>query len=238
MELIVLSIHLLVCISLIGLVLLQRSEGGALGMGGGSGSLMSGRGAADALAKMTSVAGGFFLVTSLGLTFLSGAAASNDGRSVLEAAPIDRPATTPAPAPAEPARPDPTESSLPAETQLASIGPAEATAAPPPVAPAPTTATTRAGPIERAPATTPTVQRSTSSARTQPTSSPPASTQPATQRSTTTVRSTGATTPPTIPGQRTGAVNGVNLEEPAEPESVELGNGLEAVRRERAGPDQ
>jgi hypothetical protein len=30
----------------------------------------------------------------------------------------------------------------------------------------------------------------------------------------------------------------VNLEEPAEPESVELGNGLEAVRRERAGPDQ
>lgn len=35
MELIVLSIHLLVCICLVGLVLLQRSEGGALGMGGG-----------------------------------------------------------------------------------------------------------------------------------------------------------------------------------------------------------
>ena len=49
MELIVLSIHLLVCMCLIGLVLLQRSEGGALGMGGGGGgSLMTGRGAADA----------------------------------------------------------------------------------------------------------------------------------------------------------------------------------------------
>jgi preprotein translocase subunit SecG len=37
MELIVLIIHLVVCICLIGLVLLQRSEGGALGMGGGDG---------------------------------------------------------------------------------------------------------------------------------------------------------------------------------------------------------
>ena len=35
MQMIVLSIHLVVCIALIGLVLLQRSEGGALGMGGG-----------------------------------------------------------------------------------------------------------------------------------------------------------------------------------------------------------
>ena len=49
---VVLTIHLLVCICLIGLVLLQRSEGGALGMGGGGGgALMSGRGAADALAQ-------------------------------------------------------------------------------------------------------------------------------------------------------------------------------------------
>jgi CTP synthase len=80
MELIVLSIHLLVCMCLIGLVLLQRSEGGALGMGGGGGgALMSGRGAADALAKMTSVAGGFFIVTSLSLTLISGAASNSHG---------------------------------------------------------------------------------------------------------------------------------------------------------------
>jgi preprotein translocase subunit SecG len=49
MEIVVLIIHLVVCMCLIGLVLLQRSEGGALGMGGGGASaLMSGRGAADA----------------------------------------------------------------------------------------------------------------------------------------------------------------------------------------------
>src|SRR6185312_16780455 len=117
MQMIVLSIHLVVCIALIGLVLLQRSEGGALGMGGGgSGALMSGRGAADALAKMTQVAGFFFLVTSLSLTVLSGAA-STEGRSIFDMiprnAPITAPATTPTPTPAQPARPDPTQSSAP-----------------------------------------------------------------------------------------------------------------------------
>ena len=126
METVVLITHLLVSICLIGLVLLQRSEGGALGMGGGgTGSLMSGRGAADALAKMTSVAGGFFLVTSLGLTVLSGAGANSD-RSVFDLVPqssapstVSPPAVTPEPAPTAP---DPTESSAPqaAETQLAS----------------------------------------------------------------------------------------------------------------------
>jgi preprotein translocase subunit SecG len=137
---IVLIIHLVVCVCLIGLVLLQRSEGGALGMGGGGGgggSLMSGRGAADALAKMTSVAGGFFLVTSLGLSVLSGAASNASGVSVFDRtpAPAAAPATT-APPPVtapEPTRPDPTESSAPqaAETQLVSIGPASAAAATP-----------------------------------------------------------------------------------------------------------
>src|SRR5262245_27938062 len=102
MEIVVLSIHLLVCICLIGLVLLQRSEGGALGMGGGGGSsLMSGRGAADALAKMTSVAGGFFLVTSLSLTVLSGAAANASGGSVLDRIVPQRSAPA-APAPTQP----------------------------------------------------------------------------------------------------------------------------------------
>lgn len=118
MQVIILSIHLLVCICLIGLVLLQRSEGGALGIGGGgSGSLMSGRGASDALAKLTSIAGGLFLVVSLALTWLSGAGASND-RSVFDTiapAPITAPATTAPTAPAAPAEepaatPDPTQS--------------------------------------------------------------------------------------------------------------------------------
>jgi preprotein translocase subunit SecG len=125
MATVVLIIHLLVCICLIGLVLLQRSEGGALGMGGGGGgALMSGRGAADALAKMTSVAGGFFLATSLVLTVLSGAT-SSAGTSVFDMLPeqsAPAPVTIPAtPAPVAPETPDPTESSIAAETQLASV---------------------------------------------------------------------------------------------------------------------
>jgi preprotein translocase subunit SecG len=233
MELIVLIIHLLVCVCLIGLVLLQRSEGGALGMGGGgAGSLMSGRGAADALAKMTSVAGGFFLVTSLSLTFLSGASASSTGGSVFDNFLPSRQQTAPAPAPApaEPdtTRPDPTESSIPADTQLASAaapGPVEA-------APAPVTATTRAAPITSAPATT---QRTSAPAPQR------ATTAPASTPRQTTTRSTPATTAPTLQIPNTsGAISGVDLTDngASQPESIEVGNGVEAVRRERAGPDQ
>ena len=55
MENIVLTIHLILALSLVGIVLLQRSEGGGLGLGGGGGSdgIMSGRGAATALTKIT-----------------------------------------------------------------------------------------------------------------------------------------------------------------------------------------
>jgi preprotein translocase subunit SecG len=271
MEVIVLSIHLLVCICLIGLVLLQRSEGGALGMGGGGGgALMSGRGAADALAKMTSVAGGFFLATSLGLTVLSGAGASADGRSVFDnIIPQSSAPAAPAPAPAAPPadeRPDPTEGSVEPATQLAALlpGPAEAAAAPP-TAPAPNAAATRAAPLPPASTTSANAQqrattppRSTQvSAPATTTPRPPAAntttqrqTTPATttqrQATTTQPQRTGAATtpasttrPPVVP-TATGAVNGINLEDTqTQPESVEVGNGLEAVRRQtRAGPDQ
>jgi preprotein translocase subunit SecG len=239
MEVIVLIIHLLVCICLIGLVLLQRSEGGALGMGGGgAGSLMSGRGAADALAKMTSVAGGFFLVTSVTLTMISGAGATSDGgRSFFDNFMQQREQTTPAPAPVapapEPTTPDPTESSIPAETQLASV------AVPPPeAAPAPTAATTRAAPLTQAPAqqraATPQQQRPavTQQAANTQTSRPPA------QRTAPATTPPPATQPLQIPNT-SGAINGVQLEDDAsQTESIEVGNGVEAVRRERAGPDQ
>lgn len=247
MEVVVLSIHLIVCIALIGLVLLQRSEGGALGMGGGgSGSLMSGRGAADALARMTSVAGGFFLVTSLSLTVLSGAASSSTGRSVLDllpsntqpiVPPITQQPATPAPAPAE--TPDPTESSVEPATRLVSIGPAEAAAAPA------NTDAARAGPIaNRPPAQRPTQQtaaaqppaaRSTPAAATS--NQTAARTPPATQNR---QANNTATTRQPVVANSSGAVSGITLTDSGQtqPESVETGNGLEAVRRERAGPDQ
>ena len=53
MENVVLIIHLLLALGLIGVVLMQRSEGGGLGMGGGGGGVMSGRAAATALGKVT-----------------------------------------------------------------------------------------------------------------------------------------------------------------------------------------
>ncbi len=269
MELVVLSIHLLVCVSLIGLVLLQRSEGGALGMGGGGGgALMSGRGAADALARMTSIAGGFFLVTSLGLTALSGAAASTDGSSILDLIPRqERLAPATIPAPSEPTRPDPTESSVPelAKTQLASMSTPAVEAAPiaaAAIAPPPVVASTRAAPISarqatptstRPAQTTPTVRAATAvpvSTTNQVRAQPPATQRPAvitqpaaTQRSGGEAIQTNATRPATtrpliLPNTSGGGTNGQPLTAPTTPESVEVVDGVEAVRRERAGPDQ
>jgi preprotein translocase subunit SecG len=50
---VILALHLMVAVALVGMVLMQRSEGGALGMGGGSGSMISGRGAANVLVRGT-----------------------------------------------------------------------------------------------------------------------------------------------------------------------------------------
>lgn len=70
MNTVVLTIHLLLAFGLIIVVLLQRSEGGGLGIGGGGG-VVSGRGAATALSKLTWTLGAGFVCTSLALTVLS-----------------------------------------------------------------------------------------------------------------------------------------------------------------------
>lgn len=98
MTVIILVIHLFVAAALVGLVLVQRSEGGALGMGGGSNSLISGRGAADALARLTMVAGAIFFVTSISLTMIAGSARRS--RSVIDQVPVSAPITAPVGAPA------------------------------------------------------------------------------------------------------------------------------------------
>lgn len=71
MEQVVLTIHLILALCLIIVVLLQRSEGGALGMGGGGGGLVTGRGVATALSKLTWVFAVAFITTSLTLTVLA-----------------------------------------------------------------------------------------------------------------------------------------------------------------------
>ena len=69
MQTVLIVIQLIVSVALIGVVLLQRSEGGALGMGGGGsglGGLFSPRGAADTLTRTTAILAVLFFLSSLG----------------------------------------------------------------------------------------------------------------------------------------------------------------------------
>jgi preprotein translocase subunit SecG len=75
MTTVLLLLHLLIAVSLVGVVLLQRSEGGGLGIGGGGSSFMSGRGTANLLTRATAGLAAAFFLTSIGLTVLARQAA-------------------------------------------------------------------------------------------------------------------------------------------------------------------
>jgi preprotein translocase subunit SecG len=111
MTTVLLLIHVMVAVALVGVVLLQRSEGGALGIGGGGGAgggFMTGRSAGNALTKTTAILAACFFATSLTLSIL--ASQHRTAPSILPAgsggdsglAPLQIPA---APAPAAPAVP-------------------------------------------------------------------------------------------------------------------------------------
>ena len=70
MTTILLVVHLMVAVAMIVLVLLQRSEGGALGIGGGGDGMMSARGLGNAMTRATAILAGVFFLTSIGLTVL------------------------------------------------------------------------------------------------------------------------------------------------------------------------
>ncbi|ACB95090.1 preprotein translocase subunit SecG [Beijerinckia indica] len=70
MQTVLIVIHLIVVIALVITVLLQRSEGGALGVGGGGG-FMTGRGQANVLTRATAILAALFFTTSLALTILA-----------------------------------------------------------------------------------------------------------------------------------------------------------------------
>ncbi|MHA6684813.1 preprotein translocase subunit SecG [Mesorhizobium sp. A556] len=140
METILIVIHLIVVIALVGVVLLQKSEGGGLDIGGGSG-FMTARGAANTLTRATAILGTIFFVTSLSLTLLAryGEKATDildrvpapitqqNGNGVLDQLPG---ATTPAkPADTAPTPPSDNEAAAPA-TQPAPATSAPATPAP------------------------------------------------------------------------------------------------------------
>ncbi|MBT3370299.1 MAG: preprotein translocase subunit SecG [Rhodospirillaceae bacterium] len=89
MQEVLLVVHLMLAIAIVITVLLQRSEGGALGMGGGSGGgggggggLMTGREAANLLTRSTAVLAACFFATSLTLTIM--ATGSSERKSILE----------------------------------------------------------------------------------------------------------------------------------------------------------
>lgn len=97
MENVILVVHLILAVCLIGVVLLQRSEGGGLGMGGGGG-VVSSRGVATALGKLTWGFAIAFIITSVALTVI--AAKNSASGSVIDrigASPLAAPKTAPAP---------------------------------------------------------------------------------------------------------------------------------------------
>jgi preprotein translocase subunit SecG len=96
MQTVLLVIHLMIAVALIGTILLQRSEGGALGIGGGGGGgFMSGRGTANALTRLTAMLAAGFFVTCILLTLL--ARFDHQTRSIIDT--IGKPAASvPAPA--------------------------------------------------------------------------------------------------------------------------------------------
>jgi preprotein translocase subunit SecG len=101
MENVILVIHLILALGLIGIVLLQRSEGGGLGIGGGGGGgVMSARGAATALGKLTWGFAIAFLITSISLTIIS--AKNSADSSVVDALGLEAPAAEGEAAPAVP----------------------------------------------------------------------------------------------------------------------------------------
>ncbi|TFU06644.1 preprotein translocase subunit SecG [Polymorphobacter arshaanensis] len=91
----ILVVHALIAIALVAVILLQRSEGGALGIGGSGGGLMSARGAADLLTRATAILGTLFIVTSILLAVL--AAGMHRGKEIDTS--LAKPVTAPASGP-------------------------------------------------------------------------------------------------------------------------------------------
>jgi preprotein translocase subunit SecG len=99
MQTLLLVAELIIAVALIGFVLLQRSEGGGLGMGGGSsmGGLFTPRGAADTLTRTTAILALLFFATCIGLNLL--ALHGRNETSILDSAAPVPAKTAPAPAP-------------------------------------------------------------------------------------------------------------------------------------------
>jgi preprotein translocase subunit SecG len=178
MQTVLIVIHLMIVLALVGVVLIQRSEGGGLGIGGGSG-FMSARGTANVLTRATAILATLFFITSLGLGVLNRyearptdilnriPATGGQGNGILDSLGGQNGAAAPA-APAAPAGNGvPTGGDAPAVPAATAPAAPAATAPAAPAATAPTAtetapaapqATTPAAPAPAAPATAPSGQ--------------------------------------------------------------------------------
>jgi len=130
MQTVIIVIHLMIVSAMIGLVLLQKSEGGGLGMGGGGGGFLTSRGSSNVLTRTTAILAGIFFATSLLLSILAGV--DRKPRSILQGgqgteqqAPAGQPANPGGTAPGAPGglldrlrQPAPAAPSAPAEPQV------------------------------------------------------------------------------------------------------------------------
>jgi preprotein translocase subunit SecG len=98
---VLLVLHIFVTLALIGVVLIQRSEGGGLGLGGGQGmgNFMTGRGTANLLTRTTAILGTVFFVLSLSLALLYKTSAAQSAAAILN---VPAQSTPRVPAPAAP----------------------------------------------------------------------------------------------------------------------------------------
>jgi preprotein translocase subunit SecG len=94
LQTVLIVIHLLLAVFLVGIILIQQSEGGGLGIGGGGGGggFMTARGTANFLTRTTGILAGAFMVTSLALAIVASRGAP-ERKSILDvpAAPVEAP---------------------------------------------------------------------------------------------------------------------------------------------------
>jgi preprotein translocase subunit SecG len=106
MTTVLLVIHLMIAAALIGVILLQKSEGGGLGMGGGGMSgFMTGRSTANLLTRTTAILAAAFFVTSLALAYLAGNRQPATDELLTRPLPQSQPVAPPPAAPASPTAP-------------------------------------------------------------------------------------------------------------------------------------
>ena len=93
MENLILILNIILAILLVGVILLQRSEGGALGLGASQDSFITSRSAGSFLTKVTAIIATLFIITSISLTIISKEEFS--GTSVLEKVEEEKDSTEP-----------------------------------------------------------------------------------------------------------------------------------------------